>query len=66
MKCLSCPVATIADDDLDVVDLWKFLKDEYGENDPYFLKKELKAIKMVGIDLFTALTQRLLTNTYTK
>ena len=51
MKYLSLAVASLIDDDLDAEAIWMFLKLEYGENDPYILKRELKSVTMVGIDL---------------
>ena len=44
-KYLTIDIASIVDDSLGPEEMWEWLKNEYGENDPYILKRELRAVE---------------------
>ena len=50
-KAVSLKIAAMLPDDEGPTVMWDQLKSEYGMNDLYQIKKELKNVRMSGIDL---------------
>lgn len=50
LKSVSYHIASMADDS-SAKDLWEWLAFEYGETDSWQLKRDLKAVRMSGVDL---------------
>ena len=51
LKSVSLKIAAMLPDDEGPTVMWDWLKSEYGMDDLYQIKKELKNVKMSGIDL---------------
>ena len=51
LKSVSLKIAAMIPDDEGPTVMWDWLKSEYGMDDLYQIKKELKNVKMSGIDL---------------
>jgi hypothetical protein len=51
LKSVSLKIAAMLPDDEGPTVMWEWLKSEYGMDDLYQIKKELKNVKMSGIDL---------------
>ena len=51
LKSVSLKIAAMLPDDEGPEVMWEWLKSEYGSDDLYQIKKDLKSVKMVGIDL---------------